>query len=420
MTRGSARARLRDRVSREALTVAATALVVILGGLVLVRTVDPRVVIEAAVGADPILLVAAVAVYLCSWPVRGRRYGDVLAAMGRRHGVGFLTRLVFVSQTANLVVPARAGDGLRAYLLKDRRGVPYPTGVASLAVERAFDLVALATLGGVAAAVLVAVDRSVASAGSTAGTAAAVGMGTVGVLLFGSTVAVARSDRRIAPVLRRRIRGPRSARVVDAAVRFGGGVRVVAADRRALATVYAGSVVVWGLDALTAVLVLAALVGWAGGGVPAATLVVVGALAVSAGNLAKVLPLSQGGVGLYEAAFTGLVVGTTPIPVGTAVAAAILDHALKNGVTLVGGGVAGVTLGVSPTFDPDGADAPDAGSTDAEVRDVGAADTEAAEARTPDSKASDPGPTAGSTTRTGTEPVSTGEGDPATAGPPYF
>ncbi len=397
MTRERTLTRLRDRVSREALTVTGTVLVVLLGGVILVRAVDPRVVIGAAVGADPLPLGAAVAVYLCSWPVRGRRYGDVLAAMDRRYGVGFLTRLVFVSQTANLIIPARAGDGLRAYLLNDRREVPYSTGVASLAVERAFDLVALATLGGAAVAVLVAGDRSMASAGSTAGTAAAIGIGSVGVLLFGSTLAVARSDRRIGPALRGRIRGPRSSRVVDAAVRFGSGIRVVAADRRALATVYAGSVVVWGLDVLTAVLVLAALVGGGGGGgVPASALLVVGALAVSAGNLAKVLPLSQGGVGLYEAAFTGLVVGTTPIPVGIAVAAAILDHALKNAVTLAGGGVAGVALNVSPRFDPGGVDSPDGGAADA-------------------------GTTARSTTGVDTESAKSaakGERDPPNAGPP--
>ena len=419
MTRGRARTQLCDRLPREALTVAGTVLVVLLGGVVLVRTVDPRVVIGAAVGADPTPLVAAVAVYLCSWPIRGRRYGDVLAAMGRRHGVGFLTGLVFVSQTANLVVPARAGDGLRAYLLKDRCDIPYSAGVASLAVERAFDLVAIATLGGVAAAVLVAGDRPVAAAGSTGGTAAAIGIGSVGVLLFGSTVAVARSDRRIAPVLRRRIRGPRSARVVDAVVRFGSGIRVVAADRRALATVYVGSIVVWGLDVLTAVLVLAALVGGVGGagGVSASTLLVVGALAVSAGNLAKVLPLSQGGVGLYEAAFTGLVVGTTPIPVGTAVAAAILDHALKNAVTLGGGGVAGIALNVSPRFDPNGVSSSDAEVADAEVADAGVADAEVADAEVAD---------AGSTNGTDADSAESAksvpkhETDPPNAGPPSF
>ncbi len=58
---------------------------------------------------------------------------------------------------------------------------------------------------------------------------------------------------------------------------------------------------------------------------------------MSVGNLAKVLPLSPGGIGLYEAAFTVFVAGLTPISWEVALGAAILDHAVKNIVTLVGG-----------------------------------------------------------------------------------
>ncbi|OYR82282.1 TIGR00374 family protein, partial [Halorubrum sp. E3] len=130
--------RLRDRLPQGTLAVAGV-VVLAVGGAVLTRTLDVGTVVDAAATADPALLAAALAAYLASWPVRGRRYGDVLVPMGHRCRTAFLTATVFASQTANLVVPARAGDGVRAYLLKERRDVPYPTGVASLAVERAFD-----------------------------------------------------------------------------------------------------------------------------------------------------------------------------------------------------------------------------------------------------------------------------------------
>ncbi|WP_066412544.1 lysylphosphatidylglycerol synthase transmembrane domain-containing protein [Halorubrum aethiopicum] len=351
--------RLRDRLSRGRLTLLGTVVVLALGVAVLARTVDADALLAAVAEADPRLLALALLAYLLSWPLRGRRYGDVLAPMDRRHGVGFLTAAVFASQTANLVVPARAGDGVRAYLLKRRRAVPYPTGVASLAVERGFDLVAIATLGGTALALLLLGDRSVGTTGAATPLAAAGALAVVAVLLAVSTVAVARSDREFGSALRARVEDSRlsgSSRlsgVVDAAVRFGAAVRVVAVAPRGLARVYVGSLLVWGLDVLTAVLVLAALVGGFGGTVPALTLVTVGTLAVSAGNLAKVLPLSQGGIGLYEAAFVGLVVGTTAIPVETAVVAAVLDHALKNAVTLGGGGVAALVFDRLPTAGPE-------------------------------------------------------------------
>ena len=364
MTRPDAGRWARERLSRERLTIAGTVLVVAAGGAAVALTVDVDAVVAAVAGADPALLAAAIAAYLFSWPVRGRRYGDVLAAMGRRCRDRFLLAVVFVSQTANLVVPARGGDGVRAYLLKDRRGVPYPTGVASLAVERAFDLVAIATLGGIGAAVLFGVDRPAAVGGPSAAVTAAVALGAVAFSCSVATIAVARSDRQPGLAIRDRVAGSEPSwlgRGVDAAVRFGAAVRVVALDPRSLARIYLGSLVIWAFDVLTAVAVLAALVGGvSAGSVPATTLLAVGALAVSVGNLAKVLPLSQGGVGLYEAAFTGIVVAITPIPAGTAVAAAILDHAIKNAVTLAGGAVAGASLNASPTVASADAEAPNA------------------------------------------------------------
>jgi hypothetical protein len=78
-------------------------------------------------------------------------------------------------------------------------------------------------------------------------------------------------------------------------------------------------------------------------------LLAVGFFAVSVGNLAKVLPLSPGGIGLYEAAFTVLVAVLTPATAAVAFAAAVLDHALKNGVTVVGGVVSMLALNVSLT-----------------------------------------------------------------------
>ncbi|GAB7009930.1 lysylphosphatidylglycerol synthase transmembrane domain-containing protein [Halorubrum trueperi] len=355
MTDGRVRGRIRGHLSRERLTVVGTLTVLAVGVAVMVRTLDADAVVAAAIAADPVLLGAALVVYVLSWPVRGRRYADVLAAMGRRCRTGFLTATVFASQTANLAIPARAGDGVRAYLLKERRDVPYPTGVASLAVERAFDLVAIGVLGGVALALLLPTGRSPGSGESVGAVApstalaAAAGIAAVAAILSIATVAVARSDRRFGPALRARVDRPRPSRAVGAAVRFGSSVRVVAAAPRRLGAVFLWSSVVWALDVLTAVLVLAALTGGMGGFVPTPTLLVVGTLAVSVGNLAKVLPLSQGGIGLYEAAFTGLVVSATSLPVETALAAAILDHALKNAVTLAGGGVAALALGLSPT-----------------------------------------------------------------------
>ncbi|SEW12542.1 lysylphosphatidylglycerol synthase transmembrane domain-containing protein [Natrinema salifodinae] len=346
---GSESRGLAASLTRRRLTIAGTALVLV-GLVVALRDIDVRTVVGDVASADPRLLGAAVAVYAASWPLRGRRYGDVLATIGHRGGTAFCTLAVFVSQTVNLAIPARAGDAARAYVVNARRDVPYTAGFASLAVERVFDLATIAVLASLATAWLAlggaAGPLEIAAQAGAARTAllaaGVVSTATIGVGFV--VVTSARIDCGPGAWLRARVRGrPRLEGAVAAALRFAGDVQVVARRPQAAATIGAASLAIWALDVLTAVLVFAAL----DGGLPIAALLSVGTLAVSVGNLAKVLPLSQGGVGFYEAAFTALVVGLTPVGASTALAAAIVDHALKNGVTLVGGTGAVAALGLS-------------------------------------------------------------------------
>jgi len=335
------------------LRVVATVAVLAVGAAVAVRTLDTDRVFEAIRLADPALLAAAVGVYVLSWPLRGRRYADILAAMGQYCTVWFLTAAVFLSQLGNLVVPARAGDGVRAYLLKQRRTVPYTAGAASLTIERVFDLLALGVLGSVAAVPLTLRGRSITASGAETFLLGAGGVATVALVLSVLGVLVSRGRWQFGGRLRDRVDHSRLSWLFESVLTFGADVRVVASNPKALARIGAVSLAVWALDVLTAVLVLLAVAG--PGTFPA--VVAVGTLAVTVGNLAKVLPLSQGGIGLYEAAFTAVVVAVSPIAGATALAAAIVDHALKNAVTVVGGAAAGLLLNVSPgTFDGESAD----------------------------------------------------------------
>ena len=348
---GSWSDRFRALLTQRRLTIAAT-LLIFAGLIVAFRDVDISSVLAAIGRADPLLLATAVGLYALSWPLRGRRYGDVLSATGHPLGTRFLTLVVFLSQTANLVLPARAGDAVRAYALRSHREVPYPAGFASLAIERVFDLASIAVLGALATVWLVANGDfgplNLLAETETARTAllAAGGVTTVTLSVGVSTVVVARSGLRPGAVASRLVgRFPRLEKPVAALVSFAGDIGIVARNPRAMVVIGAGSLLIWVLDVATAILVLAAL----DSGLAVGPLLVVGTLAVSVGNLAKVLPLSQGGIGLYEAAFTALVVALTPLGASTALAAAVVDHALKNAVTLVGGTGAITILGVSPT-----------------------------------------------------------------------
>ena len=59
-------------------------------------------------------------------------------------------------------------------------------------------------------------------------------------------------------------------------------------------------------------------------------------LAIVIGNLVKAVPITPGGVGTYELALA-LAFGLAGTPAVTATLIAVIDHLIKNLVTLVGG-----------------------------------------------------------------------------------
>lgn len=344
---------VQPRITRR-VTLAASTLLVVVALALSTLYLDFSDVLANIRQADPTLVALSAVVYALSWPLRGLRYRDILDELGFTERIGFLTGAIFISQTGNLVFPARAGDAVRAYVVKARRGIPYPSGFASLAAERVFDLL---TIAGLAGAVLVGyaatgqlaqVVESVTGA-SGAGQVAvyvAMGVGTAAVAAVAGIVLSARSDRnRVRGLVTRFSSDSYADFVAGVLERFVGDVQKVGGDPRAFARVGASSLLIWTLDVATAALVLQAF----DPGLTPATLISVCFFAVSVGNMAKVLPLSPGGVGLYEGAFTLLVVGLTPLGATVALGASIVDHAVKNAVTVAGGVVSMLALNVSLT-----------------------------------------------------------------------
>ena len=220
-----------------------------------------------------------------------------------------------------------------------------PTELTRRGALRACGLVATGGTGGLERALGGSVATDAAPSGQTALLVAA-GVGLAAVLALLAIVASARSNRNYARALLRRFSSDAYVDYVAGIVEgFVTDVQTVASDRRAFARIGFGSLVIWSIDVVTAILVLAAF----GVALPVPTLVAVGFFAVSVGNLAKVLPLSPGGIGLYEGAFTLLVVALTPVGASTALAAAVVDHAVKNLVTVAGGLASMTWLNVSLT-----------------------------------------------------------------------
>ncbi|PSQ05622.1 glycosyl transferase [Halobacteriales archaeon QS_4_69_31] len=354
------------RITRRVSMAAGSVLVVLALVVAVVVVFDLEAVFDAMSDADPVLVGASGLVYLLSWPLRGLRYRDILDRLGFPGDTWFLTGAIFISQTGNLVFPARLGDGVRAYVVKARRGVPYPSGFASLAVERVFDLLAITVLAGtvlvglvvtggtdqivqaVAAEVPpVTIGGETINPGAAARTAlrVAAAVGGAAVVAVAAILVGARYDTDYVYRTVTAVSNDSYADYVAGAIeQFVGDVQTVVSDRAAFARVGAGSLAIWVVDVATALVVFAAF-----GETVTPALVAMAFFAVSVGNLAKVLPLSPGGIGLYEGAFTLIVFGLTPVTAPVAFAISVVDHVVKNAVTIVGGLVSMAWLNVSLT-----------------------------------------------------------------------
>jgi len=102
-------------------------------------------------------LFAAVGICVVAWILRGYRYQFILQGLGIKESLRFSTACIFISQTANLIVPARLGDFVRMLILKHEDDATYSQGFSSLVVERVFDILMIAVLGAVALPFVLAV-----------------------------------------------------------------------------------------------------------------------------------------------------------------------------------------------------------------------------------------------------------------------
>lgn len=289
--------------------------------------------------ADLFFVVLAVVVYTASWYPRGLRYRNLLVAMGYFPSTRVMTGAIFVSQTANLVFPARAGDATRAYIVKKRSGVPYTTGAASLTAERFLDVVfvgGFAALGFVSALLVgggVEFERHTRLLLGSAFFFGVVVAGTAA-LVFASRYGLDGINSRLPFV---------SESVTEVAADFVDDVAAIFDDIERFVSLSGSSFAAWGLDVVSGALIFYAL------GVTGWVVVPASLLGVGVGNLAKAVPSTPGGIGVYEAGFVASVTALLPVGWEVALGVAVVDHALKNGVTVVGGVVSAVVLNVSLT-----------------------------------------------------------------------
>ena len=119
-----------------------------------VHGVDPQAVLTRIRQADPVRFAAAVALATATFPLRTARWRVILRDPdGRTLPWRPLWDATAVGFMANNLLPARAGEVARAYVVQRQLPVRFTTALASVAVERVFDGLVLVALLAVALAV---------------------------------------------------------------------------------------------------------------------------------------------------------------------------------------------------------------------------------------------------------------------------
>jgi glycosyltransferase 2 family protein len=95
--------------------------------------------------ARPLLLLAAVGITAVTYALRALRWQYLLAPLGHTH---FTTafRATVIGFAATFLLPARAGEVIRPYLLARREGLPATAAFATIILERLLDLVTVLSL----------------------------------------------------------------------------------------------------------------------------------------------------------------------------------------------------------------------------------------------------------------------------------
>lgn len=254
----------------------------------------------------PLFLVLGVVICLCAWWLRGWRYHRILQSLNYKVGVAAATACIFISQTVNLVVPARLGDIVRIFILKHDYNTTYSEGISSLVVERVFDIITVALLGALSLPFVLNVP-------SWFYTVIVVPL-IAGFCFFGFLIVAGKLTTQN--------------KYVKIILTMLDEIRRASLSLRSILVLSASSLVIWLLDSLVCYAVVRMFEQ------EIAFSVVV--LAIVIGNLIKAVPLTPGGIGTYELALAATfeIAGVAP---AIAFLIAVIDHLIKNLVTAVGG-----------------------------------------------------------------------------------
>jgi uncharacterized protein (TIRG00374 family) len=266
---------------------------------------------DKILGANPLLLLAAFAIFYLGFPLRGLRWAMLVRRTGFPLKIRDATEIIFLSWLVNCLVPAKLGDVYRAWLLKINSTVSLSRTFGTVFIERVLDLFAIVVLG------LAAGFVSFRS-GLPADVQIVFLIGVVFVLLLAAGLLTMRNfGRRIITRL------PLPHKVLEFYDRFEEGV-FASIGLRALPKLVIVTGLIWATEATRLYLVVQAL------DLPGVHLGISGAFFVAlSASLLTAVPLTPAGIGFVEGGIVGLLTLVYGVAPNDALAITLVDRAIS-------------------------------------------------------------------------------------------
>jgi uncharacterized protein (TIRG00374 family) len=286
----------------------------------LIWTVDFAELGAALADANPLLVLLCIATVPLSMYLKVYRWRLFFPDPGSVTSNGLLSAL-YLGYMANTVLPLRAGELVRAYLVGETERVSKSMVLATVLIEKVFDLGTIALL-----LVVLSFVMPLPEWASAAASASAVGL-VVAAVCLGIALTARGFALRITNAIEDRLPPLRKLGISSLLASFLDGLSFVRNPRRLL-WVIVWSSILWTGAASTVYIGLLAL--GVDKGIPVALL----ALAIT--NLGMAVPSAPGYVGVFHSA---VVVALEPygVPSHQALAAGIVLHAVVFGIFIVGG-----------------------------------------------------------------------------------
>jgi hypothetical protein len=277
---------------------------------------------DKILGANPLLLLGAFAIFYVGFPLRGLRWAMLVRATGFNLKVRDATEIIFLSWLVNCLVPAKLGDVYRAWLLKINSPVSLSRTFGTVFIERVLDLFAIVVLG-LAAGFWSFRGRLPADV------QVVFLIGVVVVLLLaGGLLTMRNFGRRIITRL------PLPHKVLEFYDRFEEGV-FSSIGLKALPRLVIVTGLVWATEAMRLYLVVEAL------GLPGVHIGISGAFFIAlAASLLTAIPLTPAGIGFVEGGVVFLLTVVYGVSQTDALAITLVDRAISVLSIIVIGSIA--------------------------------------------------------------------------------